>query len=238
MAQNQDKQFFSRPISDVRAKIPQPRDFSSAQQQMNIKECFNKVFEPIAQKQFFIEEMNNTMSEPILNVIDLMKRQATYTAGQSLGATTALSAHKIIAASFMWQRGGIVYRHIHRGNTSTHKDGWYLPVGGTTFKVDYGWSPAYQSATQLYQQEAIVCPWYCSAPYTSTPLDSTWILNTSQKASPVLPVLSLGTPDEITLAAGDDWVYLFQVPWANQLFVTHTSKPYSTKGLKNTATSS
>jgi len=116
----------------------------------------------------------------------------------------------------MWWRGSRVYRHMHLGNATTHGDGWYLNTGfDATFNIEQGWGAAYNTATPMWQNEAVSVPYYSSVPYHCTSFAATYVLATSKKANrPIYPTLNLTTPDKVTITAGDDFVLLFQVPWA------------------------
>lgn len=209
-------------------------DLSRAHPQTCIKEKFAHQFDPIQQGQAFIQEKNFIMSETIETIADLFKRQTLYADETHIfGDTPQVTLHKLFASCFMWQRGSVVYRHIHRGNTSGNKDGWYLPpwsfIGGA-HRPEMGWAPAYQSATQMIQQEAINMPYWSAAPYTVSIGSYNKVLGSSQRVVPVRPVLSLGTKDEVTLAAGDDFMMMFLVPWGNQIgLLAKKPSPKTTK---------
>jgi hypothetical protein len=200
------------------------QDMSLARPQCSIKRMFEKTFEPIAQGQFFREECHSVMSETCENVVDLLKRPADYpmTSLNFFGLTANLTAHKIITASFMWQRGSRVLRHLHRTNVSTAQDGFFLDVGGTSGRTEYGYVPAYNSPTALYQTEAVNLPWYCANPYTVTVMSALYVLGSSQRVLPVNVSLNLSAPETLTQAAGDDWALMFLVPWAQTLFAAST----------------
>jgi len=192
-------------------------DLSGAKKQMNLRKAFSVQFDPIALGQCFTQERNAVMAEEVQTLLDLLKRPATgYTVAQlEMGITSTLSAHKLIMSHFMFYRGSVVYRHMHLGNTTTHNDGWYLNLSGTTTnKLDVGWAAAYQAATPMWQTEAINVPWYCAVPYVPSALNLSYIHTTSTKVTtPILPKLALATPDTVTLSAGDDFMGLFLVPW-------------------------
>jgi len=199
-------------------------DLSLAKAQMDIKKEFSVQFPPLSGGEYFTEECHAVMSERIDNLIDILKRATTgYTATSAFGNTSTTSLHKLIMASFLWQRGSLVYRHIHLGNTSTHNDGWYLvPGASTTKKLEFGWAPAYNTATALCQTEACVLPWYCAQPYFPTNSSQSKIDLASKASGPVGITLSLSTPDTVTITAGDDFMALYLVPWAGLIAYKNT----------------
>jgi len=163
-----------------------------------------------------------TMSEVVDSVNDVLKRAQQYPTGTvTIGDGTAKTPHRIIASSFMWWRGSRIFRHMHIGNTSTHQDGWYLNLGTTAAnKIDWGWAPAYETATAVRMQEAISVPFYCAQPFIVTAgVGSAYVSGFHQQFAPVHPLLALGTPDILSISAGDDYEMLFQVPWANQIII-------------------
>lgn len=198
-------------------------DLSYAKAQCNIREKFNETFDPIMVGQNFVEEQNAIMGETVGNMIDCMKRHAKYPQDSGnyiseLGSTTNLSTHKFIMSSFMWMRGSVVARHIHRTHISVNNDGFYIPNGSTDAgDPQDGWVPTYATPTPLMQTEAMTCAWTCPAPYVPTPTAKPYILAINKIYGYERPVLN-GTIDEVTLAAGDDFVFMYQVPWANELY--------------------
>jgi len=197
-------------------------DMSKYQKQCSLADEFAKTFPTISTGTFFTEEVGMTMSETVDSVNDILKRACIYPSTSTSGPgrqTGILTNHGIVTSCFMWQRGSRIFRHVHVGNTSTHGDGWYLNLEtSTTKRLDYGWAPAYQSAVGPYQQEAIMVPWYNATPYiASYGYGTNYVAGFHQRVVPVQPVLSLGTPDTVTISGGDDYCMLFQVPWANQI---------------------
>lgn len=215
-------------------------DLSGVKKQMAcIQKMFEKTFEPIATTQSFCEEKNSIMSEDIGALADLLKRPHRYATGiptiGAFGQTAAVTAHRIIADSFMWIRGSYVARHMHRFNTSTKQDGFYMRVGSTsTYQPEYGWAPMYSGVGMpvLGQQEAVAMPYYCATPYIVTFRAATYVHGTSQRVLPVVLDYNVATIDTLTIAAGDDMTLLFQVPWAQSNFPSPDEIPKTTHKLR------
>jgi hypothetical protein len=195
-------------------------DMRDAKLQMNIRDKFNEQFDPLVKSQFFIEEKNAVMAETVEAMIDLMKRHTVYTGATSIiGNTTYLSFHKFIAYSFMWQRGGLIYRHLHTDTANGGRTGWGMTdTTAGHLRYDLGWAPAYSASTAIPQIEAIAVPYISATHYQVTIGSGGYVLGSSQRAVQKRPILNVATPGDVTIAAGDDFVFLFQVPWARILF--------------------
>lgn len=205
-------------------------DMSKVQKQCSLKEHFKKQFEPIAKSQYFCEEEHAVMSETVKNVIDLLKRPATYpTATALVGQTSLMTAHKILMSSFIYQRGSIVTTLIHRSQTAiTNFDGFYMNTLGyapANFP-DWTWANASETGKAMIQTESVSVPYFCCAPYHVTATSANYILGSSQRATSIGASLTLGTQPTITKNVGDDFVYMFQVPWANTLSYNDLDKKH------------
>jgi hypothetical protein len=196
-------------------------DLKDAIEQCSINEKFKQIFEPIAEGQFFREEEHSVMAEDVKNVIDLLKRPADYpiTSLNLFGVTTNVTIHSLIMSSFMWQRGSRVIRNLYRSNTTTLQDGIFLELGRAAGRTEDGFVPATSAPTNapLYQTVAANLPWLCATPYTCTYAASTKVLGSSQRAVPVNIKMNVAGNPTFTQAAGDDWVFMYQVPWAIDL---------------------
>lgn len=197
-------------------------DLSLFQKQCSLKERFSKTFDGITPGQSMSQEVGMAMSEVVDSVNDMFKRGVEYAAIQAPGDQSGrVTFHSIIASSFMWRRGSIIVRHVHKGNTTSNGDGFYLAVASAPFRIDQGWSPASTTATTAPLQEAISLPWYCAAPYcVGAGLSRLYVGSAHTKALPLTVTLSLVTFDTITVSGGDDFHMLMQVPWANQEIAT------------------
>lgn len=211
-------------------------DMSSYKGQTSINDQFAKMFPTIDGKSKQQMELHMVMAETVDDIGDLMKRPEEYSSVTALGDITAMPTtgmHGIISSSFMFYRGSTIYRHVHKGNTTTHGDGWYLQNSfATTNRIQSGWAPAYQSLQAGSQHEAINIPWYCAAPFRATAgKGGSYISGFHQRVGPMIPFLKLGTPDTICISAGDDFVYMMQVPWANQ-YISMSDRELSENGGK------
>lgn len=225
--------------SAIRSKVVRrDEDLSCFHKQCSINELFSKTFEGITPGQSMSQEVKMTMSEVVDSVNDVFKRAQQYTIGSvTIGGDAAITPHRILASAFMWWRGSRVFRHMHIGNTSMNQDGWYLNLAtSSTNKIDWGWAPAYETATAVRMPEAISVPWYCAVPYIVTPgVGSAYISGFHQQYAPIHPILALGTADILALSAGDDYEMMFQVPWANQIVFPEEE---TSKGSKKSSSSS
>jgi hypothetical protein len=216
-------------------------DLNNVRSETSINKMFESGFEPIAEGQALIEEEHAVMSETVKNVIDLLKRPATYsllTAGQInyMGQETyTFGHHTILAASHMFQRGSSVIRHLKPTATGLGIDGFYLPVNNTfpPTRPNYGWVPAYTPAQSFFQTEAVSLPWYCACPYMATVQSTPYILATSLKALQMPCLITVGYVALLTQAAGDDFAMMFQVPWANQIVLAGRKHAKQNKKLTN-----
>jgi len=205
----------------TRAKtVRKDEDLSLFQKQCSLKELFSKTFDGITPGQSMSQEVGMAMSEVVDSVNDVFKRGVEYpNATDWIGNNNRVTFHSVIASSFMWKRGGRIIRHVHKGNTTTNGDGFYLLVSPAPYRVDTGWSPASSTATTAPLQEAVSLPWYCATPFVAgSGMSGSYINPTFHSlAFPLTLQLSLLTTDTIVIAGGDDFHMLMQVPFANQI---------------------
>jgi len=194
------------------------QDMTIVKQQCSIKDCFAKTFPTICKGQSFSCENHYCMSETVDSLNDILKRAQSYPSGTlMLGSTGATTAHNIIANLFMFRRGSIVVRHLHLGNTSgLGNDGIFLNVASTG-ALNNAWAPIYQAGTPAWQREAATIPYYCATPFVASPglYPNAMISSIHQRALPVSFRLQIGAPDTISISAGDDFMFMYLVPWAN-----------------------
>ncbi len=196
------------------------------EQQTSITEKFSLPFASLIDGVKLSLEKGETMPELIGTATDVCRRMSRTALSTTfglvnLGAQQHTTAMRIIQACFLFVRGSVILRNLHLTNDSTTNDGWYLNVGNSANQfVEYGWAPAYSSATQPYQPEAVSLPYYCTQPYVPTyDSSNTGYMDASASAisGPVTAKLNLGTVQSVGISAGDDLTFLFLVPWANLL---------------------
>jgi len=210
-------------------------DLSRFEKQTDLRSQFEGKFEALSSGQTLSQENHYCMAETIDSLHDLLKRPAEYPANSVyLGPTLAtLSAHSIICQSFLYWRGTRVYRNIHMGLSGGYRAGFFLNVSSSAPRLEHGWSPAYSAATQPYQPETAALPYYCATPFVPTVYASQFIHGSSIRVLQVNLNISQAT-EVLALSAGDDFVMMFPVPWANQLTLFYEApKPHAARIVAN-----